>query len=491
MAGTLTDYRISQTVTRSTRRIHQGQDQQGRPVIILDEMLPPGVTPEAPEASYAHPNLPRVLDWFHTGRGIDRCVVLERPDGQTLSNLLEQAPFPVSDCLAVGRQLAAAVAFLHSRAIPYVLGTLRAEDVHVDGSRVVLEFTGSALLAAGIGPYVAPEVTDERRSPQSDVYSVAALMVHMLTGQTPRPGAARVPGEGGALFRRSAVAKTGIPAELAMVLAQALQRRPDQRFVSAETFLQALERVAVDWSTKPLITPVAASAHSHPGRGTGLAQGARALLRVTLIAALAAIVVGAAWWLLPQLKAAEPHPQPSESTPAITEVRPPDPPATSVTVDAEDRPGDYLKPMRKPAPPSEEQPNGGPTPWAVPIPKSPPPPVPAIAAGSIESQDASVDGTRPIPVSFGGQWVGRSFIYLGQSGVVISVDAYNAITNHHLRWTVRADGKLLMWNNNRQVVTADFRLIEGRPWLLLTPDLQTQLGIRVITTDSGVHIAER
>src|SRR5881628_689951 len=149
----------------------------------------------------SHPNIETVFD-FDTQDGID-FLVLEYVPGVTLSDRLAQGPLPVAKVLALGQQLADALAAAHSRHVVHrdlKPGNLR---VTPDGCLKVLDFGLARLFEpadpsattrtaietrgpAGTPPYMAPEqLRGEPADARTDIYGAGAVLYEMATGRRP------------------------------------------------------------------------------------------------------------------------------------------------------------------------------------------------------------------------------------------------------------------------------------------------------------------
>ncbi len=138
-----------------------------------------------------HPNLPLVRDDFFDG---DRyLIVMDWVDGTDLDELVRLRGDPgltASAALGYLEQAAAALDHLHMHEPPIVHGDVKPANLIVDASgRVVLvDFGLSSTPAGGTLGFAAPEVPTGARTIASDVYSLAATAVYLLTGRTPQDG---------------------------------------------------------------------------------------------------------------------------------------------------------------------------------------------------------------------------------------------------------------------------------------------------------------
>ena len=147
-----------------------------------------------------HPNLPVARDGFTREDG-RQVVVMDWIDGDDLGAVLAATGAPglrpglVLDSISA---VAEALDHLHGHEPPVVHGDVKPANIvrTSRGSVVLVDFGSSAhsgaLVSEGTKGYVAPEVeTGSPRSTRSDVYSLAAATVSLLTGAPPN-GSPRV-----------------------------------------------------------------------------------------------------------------------------------------------------------------------------------------------------------------------------------------------------------------------------------------------------------
>jgi WD40 repeat protein len=187
-------------------------------------------------------------------------IVMEYLDGETLSARLDrEGPLPPRTAAELARQVASGLAAVHGRGI-----------VHRDvkPSNIILEATtdrakitdfGVARLAEGQGTrltesgalagtptYMSPEQAlgsgdlDER----SDVYSLGVVLFELLTGQVPHKGplheVLRQVLHGAPKSPRAL--NTSVPPALAAIVVKCLARKPYQRYRSAASLADDLQR---------------------------------------------------------------------------------------------------------------------------------------------------------------------------------------------------------------------------------------------------------
>jgi hypothetical protein len=209
-------------------------------------------------AGLRHPALPRVSDHFIEESG--QFLVMEFIPGDDLATLLLKrgSPFPFGDVLRWGDQLLDALDYLHSRQPPVVHRDIKPQNMKLTdrGEIILLDFglakgaamqtrvTGTSSIF-GYTPHYAPleQIQGTGTDPRSDLYSLAATLYHLLTGQSPvdalTRAAAKINDEPDPLAAAN-LANPDVPPAIAEVLARAMAQNASQRFPTATAMRAAL-----------------------------------------------------------------------------------------------------------------------------------------------------------------------------------------------------------------------------------------------------------
>jgi tetratricopeptide (TPR) repeat protein len=244
-----------------------------RPVAIK-EMSSTGLTParlQEAEAAFEHeahlladlmhPNLPRIYEHFAEN---DRSyLVMDFIEGQTLEEYLGLkggGPLPVDQVITWAEQLCDVLNYLHSHQPPIIFRDLKPANVMISESgHVYLIDFGIARIfkpgkqhdtvALGSPGYAAPEQYGKAQSsPRSDIYSLGALLHHLLTGVDPS--------EQPFFFRDASQLNPAIDPALDVLLKQMLAMDSDRRPASAQEVLNTLKRAVTNQprsTSRPLL----------------------------------------------------------------------------------------------------------------------------------------------------------------------------------------------------------------------------------------------
>jgi predicted ATPase/signal transduction histidine kinase len=199
-------------------------------------------------------------------------LVMEDPGGMLLSTLVAAQRLPVDAVLAIGAQIAGALAELHRRG--FVHHGIRPEVILCDpaGPRAWLvdlcEVAGrnarSPAVTSGTPDrlaYVSPEQTgrtDRTADARSDLYALGVVLYELLTGAPPFRSAdtlAQIHWHIAGIPVAPARVEPAIPATLSDLVLKLLAKTPEERYQSAEGLAQDLAVCAREWSVCGRIEP--------------------------------------------------------------------------------------------------------------------------------------------------------------------------------------------------------------------------------------------
>jgi serine/threonine-protein kinase len=204
-------------------------------------------------ASFDHPNIVQLVD-YNTDEGVPY-MVLEYLDGMTLAKRLDRGRFGLQQTLKITAAIASAIASAHDRDV--VHRDLKPENIILVRDTVKLLDFGVAKLRSpggeltafntilGTVAYMAPEqLSGQPVEPRTDQYSLAAIVVEMLTGHglvdTKKPIA-----EQAMKILHGAPPQLGdVPPALNEVLQRALAKSPADRYPTIGEFQEALAAAA-------------------------------------------------------------------------------------------------------------------------------------------------------------------------------------------------------------------------------------------------------
>jgi hypothetical protein len=216
-----------------------------------------------------HPNLVRMHSMLPAGDAL--VLVLDLADGGSLAELLAaRGRLTPGEVITAVAPVAAALAYLHGEGV--VHGDVSAANILFTAAGVPLlgdvgaaRLTGDELVATTTAAYVEPAVAaGGLPGPASDVFSLAAVALHALTGAPPWTGsddpavlASAAAGALGDVGER--LIGAGVPAAMTAVLARALELDPQRRGTAADLALDLRHSAA------PTAVELAAGRRAAPG----------------------------------------------------------------------------------------------------------------------------------------------------------------------------------------------------------------------------------
>jgi serine/threonine-protein kinase len=224
----------------------QGQDDPRRRDRFMREM---GL-----RARLQHPNIPAFLNATELD---SRLVMMTEPvPGKTLAKVLENGPLPWRDAVAIARQVLDALECAHEFGIVHRGVSSESISITDDGAVALSNFelakgaTSPQLTQAGAifgnANYISPEQargTGELDA-RSDIYSVGAVLYHMLAGRPPFTAAsefelmlAHVKGTP----EPPGASHAGVPAPLDAIVLRAMAKDPTHRYANCAEFAAAFD----------------------------------------------------------------------------------------------------------------------------------------------------------------------------------------------------------------------------------------------------------
>ncbi len=255
--------------------------------------------------SIDHARVPAMLDDFTVRSGMTRyrCIVQTFVDGPDLAGVVRERRPTVADVLGWVADIADVLDWLHRLAPPIIHRDIKPNNVlrrRVDGALVLIDFgsvrdtvveTLGGTMGIGTAGYMAPEQIVGDVSPKSDVFSLGATAIELLTRRPPHDLRER----SGRLVWPSSAFPPAVVALVDRMVDPAPERRPSaaetrdeaRRLAAdpdavAETPLSLARPVRKPRSSSPAVRSAAAAPTPKPRA----ARSARAALGLLAIAAV-------------------------------------------------------------------------------------------------------------------------------------------------------------------------------------------------------------
>jgi len=220
--------------------------------------------------------------FYHDGQLI---MVMELVSGETLRSKSVRTVLSVSQVLRYARQILSALEYAHRRGVvhrdikPSNIMITTEDDVKLLDFGIAISDRSADLTAPGfvVGSisYMSPEqISGDKATVRSDIYAVGVTLYEVLTGNLPVGGTSNF-----AIMRAHLTEQPlapvelnpRLPAPLSSAILKALEKKPEDRFTSAQEFLSALNAVssadtADVYSMPTSILPVLAGAGERPAQ---------------------------------------------------------------------------------------------------------------------------------------------------------------------------------------------------------------------------------
>jgi Flp pilus assembly protein TadD/predicted Ser/Thr protein kinase len=207
-------------------------------------------------SSLAHKNITTIYEYGEFER--TPYIAMEYLEGRTLDKIVKERLLGYEECLRIASQLAEALSIVHDAELIHrdlkpgnVLlqhdGTLKLLDFGIARARDESGITQHGMLV-GTVLYMSPEqVRGEDLGYRSDIFSLGALLYHVMTGALPFPGEsfpevcmAILDGQ----VSRPSEVRQGFPPSLEEFLMRCLKGDPEARFANAREARGSLATVA-------------------------------------------------------------------------------------------------------------------------------------------------------------------------------------------------------------------------------------------------------
>ena len=207
-----------------------------------------------------HPNIVAIHDvWEHRGQHF---FSMEFVQGQTLAQIIKEGPLASKRAAGYAATIARAVHFAHTRNI--VHRDLKPSNVLIDqndvpritdfglAKRIDQDAAQTTSGVVGSPHYMSPEQAGRPGAevgPAADIYSIGAMLYHMLTGRPPFAGETTAEILSQTLNSEPVsprLLNASVPRDLETICLKCLQKEPRRRYASAEDLAADLDRFLQD-----------------------------------------------------------------------------------------------------------------------------------------------------------------------------------------------------------------------------------------------------
>ncbi|HEX3469705.1 MAG TPA: serine/threonine-protein kinase [Silvibacterium sp.] len=203
----------------------------------------------------SHPNIASLHNaFYHDGQLI---MVMELVSGETLRAKSTRTLLSVPNVLRYARQILSALDYAHARSVvhrdikPTNIMITAEDEIKLLDFGIAISDRSSDLTAPGfiVGSisYMSPEqISGDKATVRSDLYAVGVTLYEVFTGRLPVGGTSNFE-----IMRAHLVDKPEapnvlnprLPAALSNAILKALEKKPEDRFASAQDFLAALSAI--------------------------------------------------------------------------------------------------------------------------------------------------------------------------------------------------------------------------------------------------------
>ena len=202
-------------------------------------------------ANLSHPNLPRVTDYF-TIEDQGQYLVMDYVEGEDLASLVQhQGAMNFEQATVWIAQVADALSYLHQRIPPVVHRDIKPANIRItpDGKAMLVDFglvklfdpqMKTTIGARAVTPGFAPpeQYGQGSTDPRTDIYALGATLYNIITNQHPMESIRRMVG---GKMKTAHQVNPEIPETLSLIIEQAMDLEPSQRFQNAQEFRSALQ----------------------------------------------------------------------------------------------------------------------------------------------------------------------------------------------------------------------------------------------------------